>query len=187
MNFANIKTLTITEGVVKKIEVNGAVLWEEPASYKNWVFYSTEADGKTIYNGGKGYKDGYRVRSGGAEGESANCTITGYIPYTKGDIIYIYPPFTGLNTLNTVNFYDDSFTNRGQITDSGTGYGICSGAVAQFKTKVVNGVSVLDISSATVSDVENVAYVRIGNNIGDTGHMITSGSEMIITKNEEIV
>jgi hypothetical protein len=34
---------------------------------RNEVRYSTEADGVTIYNGGLGYKYGYRVRSGGAE------------------------------------------------------------------------------------------------------------------------
>ena len=53
-----------------------------------------------------------------------------------------------------------------------------------------NGVSVLDISAITVSGIANVAYVRIGNYIksgGNTGaSTIQSGSEMIITKNEEI-
>ena len=34
---------------------------------KNWVPYSTEADGITIYNDGLGYKEGYRLSSSGAE------------------------------------------------------------------------------------------------------------------------
>jgi hypothetical protein len=75
-------------------------------------------------------------------------TVTGYIPYKKGDILYIYPPFTGLNTNNTVNFYNDAFSNLGQVTDSGAYSGICN---STFKTKAINGVSVLDISAVTVS------------------------------------
>lgn len=183
MNFDNLKSLTIPEGKATKISCNGTIRWQ--SGYKNWVRYSTEADGKTIYNGGLGYKDGYRVRSGGAEQGQDGVTITGYIPYKKGEVLYIYPPFNGKNTENTVNFYDDSFTCLGQQTDSGARYGICAASGGSCKTQVVNGTSVLDISAVTVSGIENVTYVRIGNNI--YGGVITSGSQMIITKNEEIV
>lgn len=188
MDFSTIKGLTIPEGDVAKITADGCVLWEKPASYKNWVFYSTEADGVTVYNSGKGYKDGYRVRSGGGEAEQSFTTITGYIPYKKGNRLYIYPQFVGENTSNTINFYDNSFTNLGQVTDADTYYGFCN---SSFKTEAVNGVSVLDLSEVTVSGIDNVAYVRIGNTINDgsaTGlkSPIKSGSEMIITKDEEI-
>jgi hypothetical protein len=60
-------------------------------------FISTEKDGITIYNGGLGYKNGYRVRSGGAEVTQQSAVCTGFIPFVKGDKLYIYPPFTGLN------------------------------------------------------------------------------------------
>lgn len=187
MNYANLKSLIIPEGTVNKITCGGVVLWKKPASYTNLVPLSTEADGVTIYNGGLGYKDRYRIRSGGAEAEQYFSTITGYIPYKKGDKIYIYPHFIGENTSNAVNFYDGSFACLGQVTDVGGYYGFCN---SSFKTKVVNGVSVLDISAVTVSGVENVAYVRISNliGVGTTGvtPTIQSGSEMIITKNEEI-
>lgn len=183
MNFANVKALTIPEGEVTKIAVDGVTLWEKPATYKNWVLYSTEADGVTIYNGGLGYKDGYRVRSGGAEQTISTGACTGYIPYKKGDRLYIYKPFVGRNSDNAVNFYDSSFNCLGQITDSGVAYGFCN---STFKTKVENGVSVLDISAVTVSGVENVAFVRITNLIKNGGSSMSSGSEMIITKNETI-
>ena len=153
---------------------------------ENLVPQSVESDGITIYNGGLGYKDGYRVRSGGAEAEVANGVCTGYIPYVKGDKLYIYPPFTGLNTINAINFYDRAFACIGQVTDSGGCYGICNPNASPFKTQVINGVSVLDLSNNTVAGVENIAFVRITNNIGDTGHIITSGADMTITKNEEI-
>lgn len=178
--FNGAKTVTFVGKSVTKLELDGTKIWEA-VTFKNWVQYSTETDGVTIYNGGLGYKDGYRVRSGGAEAEQTNASITGYIPYKKGDKLYIYPPFNGFNVNNTVNFYDSTYANLGQVTDSGLCYGQCTLAC---KTTLVNGVSVLDLSDVTASMAESVAFVRIGNNID--GGVITSGSEMIITKNEEI-
>lgn len=185
MDFSKVKSITIPEGKVKSITCGGVVLWKVPENKKNWVLYSTEADGKTIYNGGKGYKDGYRVRSAGAEAEQFFTTITGYIPYRKGDKMYIYPPFRGENTSNTVNFYNDEFACLGQTTDSGNLHGICTAA---FRPTVINGVSVLDLSAATVSGVNDIAYVRIGNLIGrgETGQSpISSGAEMVITMDQQ--
>lgn len=170
--------MTIPEGKVKKIEAGDVVLWK--SGYTNLVPLSTEADGKTIYNGGLGYKDGWRVRSGGAEAESYYCVCTGYIPYKKDDKLYFYPPFFGDNTGNAINFYDGAFNCIGQITDTGNYYGICN---SSFKTKVVNGVSVLDISAITVSGVADIAYVRITHRFNE---LLSSGADMIITKNEEI-
>ena len=177
------KSLAVPEGKVKKITSGGAVLWK--SGPKNWVKYSTEADGVTIYNGGLGYKDNYRVRSGGAEQQTDGITITGFIPFVKGDKLYIYPPFTGGNTDNTINFYDASFACLGQITDGGSSYGICVNNGSKFKTKVVNGVSVLDLSDNTASGVSDIRYVRIGNNI-ESASPISSGADMIVTVNEEI-
>jgi hypothetical protein len=179
IDFTGVKAIKIPEGKVKKITSGSTVLWY--IGYNNLVPLSTEADGVTIYNGGLGYKDGYRVRSGGAEADQSSTTITGYIPYKKGDKLYIYPPFSGENTSNTVNFYNGEFACLGQITDSGAAYGICTSA---FKTTVIGGVSVLDLSAVTASGVDDIAYVRIGNN--RYGGVISSGAEMIITKNEEI-
>lgn len=185
LDFTGVKAITIPEGKVKKItrKSDGAVLWK--SGYKNWMKYSTEADGKTIYNGGLGYKNGYRIRSGGAESESTNASCTGFIPFKKGDKLYIYPPFEGLNTQNAINFADKTFTNLGQVVDTGGGYGICSSKPSAFKTSVINGVSVLDLSENTVQGVENIAYVRVTNNLLNSLG-ITSGADMIITKNEEI-
>lgn len=160
----------------------------DTASYKNWVKYSTESDGETIYNNGLGYKDGYRIRSGGAEAEKYDATITGYIPFTKADKLYIYPQFVSRNTENAINFFNSSFENIGQITDGEAGYGICANDSVRlmFLPQKVDGVSVLDISNVTVSGVENIAYVRITNLINGAEALMSSGAEMIITKNEEM-
>lgn len=64
MDFSNVKSITIPEGKVKRILSGSTVLWQ--SGYTNLVPLSTEADDKTIYNGGLGYKNGYRIRSGGA-------------------------------------------------------------------------------------------------------------------------
>ena len=153
--------------------------------FTNLVPLSTEADGETIYNGGLGYKDNIRLSSTSIEktDNGENTTITGYIPFTQNDKLYIYPAFVGGNTANTVNFYNGNYEHLGQVTDSGAYSGFCNGS---FKTTLVNEISVLDISGVIVSGVENVAFVRVGNLIAGSKAIITSGSEMIITKNEEI-
>jgi hypothetical protein len=108
MDLRNLKKLTVGGISLKQLLVNGIQVWK--SGYKNWVKFSTEADGKTIYNGGLGYKDGYRIRSGGAEAAASDSICTGYIPFKKGDILRISPAFTGLNTSNALNFSNASFT-----------------------------------------------------------------------------
>lgn len=179
MHLPNQKSINIDGIDMKELLINGVSIWK--SGYTNLVPLSTEADGKTIYNNGLGYKNGYRIRSGGAEQAATEGVCTGFISFVKEDKLYIHPAFTGGNTNNAINFVDASFTNLGQITDSGNGYGICAGNPSAFKTKVINGVSVLDLSSNTISGVENIAFVRITNN-----YYQATGAEMIITKNEEI-
>jgi hypothetical protein len=150
------------------------------------VKYSTEADGVTIYNGGLGYKDGYRIRSGGAESASNNCVCTGFIPLKAGDTLRIYPPFRGFNTNNTINFADGNFGNLGQINDSGSAYGICATNRNAYMTSVVNGVTTLTLTDANDASIRYVRITHfIGTASGNTSE-IESGSEMIVTINEEI-
>ena len=87
---------------------SGHKLMRGPVSYtsQNLMPLSTEADGITPYNNGLGYKDNWRVRSEGAEQEQTKISCTGFIPFTKNDKLYIYPPFTGGNTDNAINFSD---------------------------------------------------------------------------------
>lgn len=187
--FASYPRLEIPEGRVKKItrKSDGLVLWE--AGYINMVPLSINADG-SIYNGGLGYKDGYRIRSGGAEGESGNAVCTGFIPFKKGDVLRIYPAFVGRNTDNAINFADASFTNLGQNTATGSSYGICGTNDALWDAALknaVDGVSVVDISN--IPNAGDVAYVRITNFYGTSSGQtspISSGAELIVTVNEEI-
>jgi hypothetical protein len=188
MDLTKLKKLSIGGVELKQLFINGVQVWK--SGYKNWVRHSTEADGSTIYNGGLGYKEGYRIRSGGTEATSDRGVCTGFIPFKKGDILRIYPAFSGQNTVNTLNFADASFTNLGQYNDNGGTYGICT-EDNTWRTGIateVGDITVIDIS--VVSNGANIAYVRLthswySNGAGTWPH-VTSGSELIVTVNEEI-
>ena len=186
MDFSEIKKLSIGGIELKQLFLNGIQVWK--SGYKNWVPYSTEADGKTIYNGGLGYKDGYRIRSGGAEATADHAVCTGYIPFQYGDVLRLHPWFNGANSNNALNFYDVEFNNLGQYNDSGAMYGICSNDKTAWTEIESNpgGCSVIDISK--VSNGGDIAYVRITHAKGDyhTNVMVQTGSQLIVTVNEEI-
>ena len=180
MNFASVKKIVIPEGEVKQIECNGVVLWK--SGYKNWVKYSTEADGKTIYNGGLGYKEGYRIRSGGAEAEASAGSCTGFILVKGGDIVRWSGWDWAIQTsVNALNVSDKDFTNIGQFTTQGAHYGILNlGAWASYNLNSVIQESE-GIWKWVVPPTESgVAYIRL------TGETYNNGSKMIVTVNEEI-
>jgi hypothetical protein len=181
MNFSILKRMSIPEGSVKKIEVSGITIWEQPSSYKNWVLYSTEADDTTIYNGGLGYNNGYRIRSGGAEGATEYGSHTGYIPAKAGYVIRL----SGWNaaaerTETAINMYDSTHTNIGQVTPSyrEVGYGNTSSYKDYaWKSVVENptGVYIWVIPSDS-----RIAYIRV------SGYTLGDGSKMIVTVNEPL-
>ena len=183
MYLPNFKKISIDGVEMKELYIGNTLIWK--SGHTNLIPLSTEADGITIYNGGLGYKDGYRVRSGGAEAVNSDTTCTGYIPFTKNDILYIYPSFAGYNIKNAINFYNIQGGCIGQINDNGTAYYMCAEDTDSFKPKVVNGVSVLDLSNSTNSRIDEIMFVRVTNLIGKESE-IESGSQMIITVNEEI-
>lgn len=75
-----VKVINVGRGDSRNISIPGIV------TYTNWVKKAINADG-TIYNNGKGYKEGYRLNSGGQEVSYTGYDITGYIPAVRGDII----------------------------------------------------------------------------------------------------
>ena len=183
MIFADVKGLTIPQGAVKEISCNNLLLWK--SGYKNWVRYSTESDGKTIYNNGLGYKDGCRVRSGGGEGETTYGSCTGFIPVKGGDIVR----FSGWDASvaqneNAINVSNSSFENIGQTAGKGA-YGIfASGYSAYTRASMVEektGVWKWTVPPAA----SGVAYIRVSA-FDNSAVNNKLGSKMIITINEEI-
>ena len=197
MNFANVKSITIPEGKVTKITSGGVVIWKlvtpSGPAFTNQVPLSTEADGKTIYNGGLGYKNGYRIRSGGAEGELAASAHTGFIPVKAGDVIRIGGLYFGSTYSHgsAMNVANSSFTNIGQFSMQSGDYGI----FIQDPYKAYSRASVVqekaDVWKWVVPPASSgVAYIRVSCNTYPIGASKTyppaDGSKLIVTINEEI-
>ncbi len=176
MDFSILKALTIPEGNVVKIEIGAETIWQA-ITYKNWVKYATETDGVTIYNGGLGYKDGYRVSSSGSIKTSTSYgTCTGYIPLTGGSIIRV----GGIewasdddDSQKAIAFFNSSFGWLGTTTyqQGGLHYGICNNTTLKFSC--VNGITTFQTPTNA-----SIAYVVISG--------VGSGEDMIVTINEEI-
>ena len=183
IDFATLKSLQIPEGKVKLItrKVDGLVLWE--LSYDNKVPTSINADG-SIYNT-VGYKNGYRIRSGGAEGAVTGGTCTGFISVNGGDIVRISGcEFTKDHGVTTaINASDSNFTNLGQLVGNSTGYGIFASTYYAYSIQ-----SVVEEKTGVwkwiVPPTESgVAYIRVtATNANNT----SPGANLIVTVNEEI-
>ena len=180
MNFASIKAITIPQGDVKMLHIDGALVWqvEITPAYTNQVLISTEADGATIYNGGLGYKNGYRIRSGGAEAAQNMSCCTGFIPVKAGDIVRLSGyDVKYVSNGNAINVSDASYTNLGQIVaNSSWSSGIFSGSEYNWDEVILEKDNVY---YWVVPDGYDIAYIRV------TGYTDT-GENMIVTINEEI-
>lgn len=169
---------------VVKIKCGDTVLWE----YKtiNMVKFATEADGVTIYNNGLGYKDGYRIRSGGGEGAHSTASHTGFILVEQGDVIGI----GGVDltdrgdTDNAINVYNQNFENLGQVVENMTnsGYGIFADGKLSSWSKGVkkNGCLYWTVPNNGATTSDRICYIRV------TGRTNGDGSKMIVTRNWEI-
>lgn len=176
MNLSDFKELAIDGIKLVELFINGVRVWK--SGYKNWVRYSTTNDGKTIYNGGLGYKNGYRIRSGGAEAAQDSAACTGFIPAKAGDIVRLSGYDVKSATVsNAINVSDASFTNLGQIVaNAPLSYGI-------FNSKGHNWDDVLLEKTGVyywiVPSGYDIAYIRVSANT-------KTPADMIVTINEEI-
>lgn len=175
IKFNNISKLVIPEGTVSKIVTSGVTLWQS-ISYTNRVGNSIDAD-YNVYNG-VGYKNGYRIRSGGAEVENSGASCTGYIRVTDGDVVRISGwNFSALSSANSINVSDISFLNLGQVTTQPAYYGVLTATNSPITES--DGVYTYVIPPEL-----GIAYIRV------TGFSETDaygpGSSMIVTVNEEI-
>ena len=147
----------------------------------NRVPFSIDTDG-TVYNE-TGYKNGYRIRSGGAEGESWQAACTGFIPVNGGDIIRISGvEFSAASNNNAINSADNTFTNIGQFTMLPAHYGIYSGDYATYGADSVVEESEGIWKWVVPPTASGVAYIRI------SGHTTTGGNgeTLIISINSKM-
>lgn len=181
LNFEKLKSLVINGVKLKELAINGVVVWK--SGYKNWVPYSTESDGVTIYNGGLGYKNDYRVRSGGAETAASQASCTGFIPVQPNDVIRISGcEFSEAKTQNAINISDSSFTNLGQMAmNNSFGYGSLEGTTYGSSSSVVEETTGV-YKWLVPPESYGVAYIRV------TGYFSggSDGASLIVTVNEEL-
>lgn len=183
--FDNVASVMFGGKAVARIEIGGRKVWELSSgpSYKNWVTYSLESGGASIYNGGIGYKDGYRVRSGGAEAAMSEATCTGYIPVSAGDVIRVAGvDFGQKRSSNSMTIFDSSFAVLGQMAGNTTaGYGTLAGTSYGSNTSVTEEKDGVWKWVVPPESYGVTAYVRV------TGYTNgASGSNLIVTVNEEI-
>ena len=181
LDFSQVKAVAIPEGDVIKIEVSGTVIWKKGPT--NRVPLSINVDG-SVYNGGLGYKNGYRIRSGGLEASYADAACTGFIKVNSGDVIRLSGwNFMLAQSANALNVANSAFENIGQFTSQNASYGIFESAYKSYAFSSVkeekSGVYKWIVPPAA----SGVAYIRI------TGYEYTNatpGAKMIVTINEEI-
>lgn len=183
MHLPNQKSINIDGIDMKELYIDGTLIWK--SGYTNLVPLSTEADGKTIYNNGLGYKNGYRVRSGGAEASSYNASCTGYIPAKAGDAVRLSGYDVEYDTTNNaINVSDVNRNNLGQIVANAPtdGYGFFQNTWRDYNWGNSKGVKEekTGVYIWTVPPDASIAYVRV------TGKTQEDGSKMIVTINEEI-
>ena len=182
LDFSQIKAVAIPEGDVIRIEVSGSVLWKK--SPNSCVPLSINADG-SIYNGGLGYKNEYRIRSGGAEVSYKGSVCTGFIRVEPGDVIRLSGwDFSFSQAGNAINVANSAFENIGQFTSQPANYGIFESAYKSYAfssvTEERSGVYKWVVPPAA----SGVAYIRI--TAYDYYNYGELGAKMIVTINEEI-
>ena len=132
---------------------------------------SVSSDG-TLYNGGTGYKSGYRLNSGGNEAAASGVYCSGFIPMVSTKTI----EFEGIelpaassvgNSYYTIHFYDSTFTrvamNQYQAHNvfhtSSIGSGTTDGSgkyIKTFKPTGVSGLAYIRFSCGMIDDNSKV-------------------------------
>ena len=185
IEFSKIKQLTLQGVKLKLLSIS--------TKFTNQIKGAVDSDGETIYNGGLGYIDGYRLSSSGSLSSQVNTVTTGFIKCNSSSLIRLAgvtwkAPGSGNCYLV---FYDSSFTLLGSVShyyssDEQAYVSTVRGNV-KFKTtsSVTAIVSPTEQNSTLIfdhytfkSDADKVAYFRI-NGVG-------VGANMIVSVNEEI-
>lgn len=105
-----VKIINVGRGASRNVAIPDVVM------YTNQIKKSVASDG-TPYNGGKGYKENYRLNSAGAENAYNGRCITGFIPVRTGDVVR----FKDLDYMNMSATSDDG-TIKIVVYNEGFGY-----------------------------------------------------------------
>lgn len=142
---------------------------------------------KALYNGGKGYKEGYRLNSSASETAQSGMCVTGFIPVNYGDTIRFanitMNPKQGVTGYNYiyVYLYDENFariTPGAYLTGNNNAFPAASENVAFDSDGNVTMVKIDKSVFTSMEATTTIKYVRI------SAQSITD--ESIITVNEDI-
>ena len=154
--------------------------YQSGPKYTNALTKAIGTDGQP-YNGGKGWKDGYRLNSSAAESADAAADVTGFIPAMWGDTLYLSGVTLSGNSKNYIYVYDSSFTNIGAYFrgDGSFATAVSKGGITLDESGNAKAIK-LDGNTfdTTPSGSVNTAYVRF------SCDQITDDS--IVTVNEPI-
>ena len=161
-------------------------------SYINQIPLSTDSSG-AIYNGGLGYKNGFRLSSSGEEKANAASFVTGFIPVKAGDVIRFSGAYIAgeAAVMNNYMFKANHTKVTGSTTINGvsidynplTPYSFFASPKKET-VRVLYGPMEIDetnqrVLSMTIPNTGGIAYARFTLNVAD-------GANAIITINEEI-
>lgn len=158
-------------------------------NFINQIPLSTDSSG-AIYNGGLGYKNGFRLSSSGAEKENASSFVTGFIPVRGGDVIRFSGAYIAGEggTLNNYMYKADRTHVTGSTTIDGgpvyynpiTPYNFFVNTNKE-RARALYGPMEIDetnkrVLSMTIPNTGEIAYARFTLNVAD-------GANAIITIN----
>jgi len=137
------------------------------ATPTNRLKTAVASDG-TPYNGGTGWKSGFRLNSGGAETALASMSVTGFIPAAFGDTLR----FSGISGTGGASnakicFYDASFNHLNFVQGDTAINAFASGSFS-----VTDNLSGVGLGAS----IENMAYFRLS--------AVSISGNSVITVNE---
>lgn len=140
-----------------------------PRKRVNVLFDSIASDG-TPYNGGQGYKSGYRLNSSGAEAAASGKYVTGFIPITKGKKVTLENMRVIVSTQdnNYIAFYDSSFKLLSGCSRYAYAWYSQSGDAIKPTTVSGNYLSSFTATGTSTYNLTNAAYFRISCNLIDS-------------------
>lgn len=139
----------------------------------NQLPLSTDTDG-TLYNGGQGYKSGYRLNSSGTETAASGKYVTGFIPVTLGQKVTFVniQANTAAQDNNYMAFYDSSKTLLASCSRYVYAWYNQSGDAIKPATVDGNYLATFTVTGTSTYNLSNVAYFRLSaNSIGSTSEI----------------
>lgn len=166
-------------------------------NHTNRILSSIDSDG-TPFNGGLGYKTGYRFDSSGTEASPKNghdSVVSGFIPYNGENLELRIPTSTAYGDLNNyLHVYNSNFTclkkdTNGTTIDGsyrrldqweelyGASY-VTEGSTLKFsfpaESLAIDGIAYVRVSSAVTTTLDSTTFdLALGESLSDSGETVS--------------